>query len=67
MSKDVLTDLNVDYEGGRINLTYDFTSTRFDLSIQFDELDKPIEEMTLQEVSDSAWQKLNKKLKYHLD
>ena len=47
--------------------SYDFTSTRFDLSMQFDELAKPIEEMTLQGVCGSAWQKLNKMLKYHLD
>lgn len=67
MSKNVLTDMNVDYESDRINFSYDFMSTRFDLSMQFDEFPKPIEEMTFQELNDSAWQKLNKKLKSYLD
>ena len=50
MTKDALTDLNVDYEGSRISLSYDLMSTNFHMSMQFDELPKPIEKMKFQEI-----------------
>lgn len=66
MQKDV-TSLSVDYQSEHINLDYGLRSINFNMSIQFDELPKPIEEMTFQELHDFSWQKLNKKLKCCLD
>ena len=67
MSKDALTDLNVDYEASRMSFSYDFMSTNFHMNMEFDELSKPVKEMTIQELQDAAWQKLNKKFKSYLD
>ena len=67
MAKNVLTDLNVNYDSGHISLSYDFMSTNFHMTMQFDELPKPIEKMKFQELRAFAWKKLKKKLKCYLD
>ena len=67
MQKDAVTSLSVDYQPEHINLDHSLASINFNVSIQFDELPKPIEEMTFQELHDFSGQKLYKKLKCYLN